>query len=94
MANESAVLFKLGAHEVTPADIVALADGRYRAMLDSEEAYRQRLERGAEIVARRLEAGDGLISLADGPSDGRSDGGERRPDDAWSLMQRHATATE
>jgi histidine ammonia-lyase len=94
MANESAVLFKLGAHEVTPADIVALADGRYRAMLDGEEAYRQRLERGAEIVARRLEAGDGLTSLADGWADGLVDGGEQRPDDAWSLMQRHATATE
>jgi hypothetical protein len=85
MASESAVLFKLGSHEVTPADIVALADGRYRAMLDGEEAYRQRLERGAEIVARRLEAGDGLTGLGEG---------ERgRPDDAWGLMQRHATAT-
>lgn len=86
MASESAVLFKLGAHAVTPGDIVALADGRFRAMLDSEEPYRQRLERGAEIVARRLEAGDGLTRLADD--------GNQRPDDAWSLMQRHATATE
>jgi histidine ammonia-lyase len=84
MANESAVLFKLGSHEVTPADVVALADGRYRALLDGDEPYRQRLERGAEIVARRLEAGDDLTSLGDG---------DRRPDDAWSLMQRHATAT-
>jgi histidine ammonia-lyase len=86
MASESTVLFKLGSHEVTPGDIVALADGRMRAMLDSDEAYRQRLERGAEIVARRLEAGDGLT----GPVD--IDG--CRPDDAWGLMQRHAAATE
>lgn len=84
MASESAVLFKLGSHEVTPGDIVALADGRYRALLDGDEAYRQRLERGAEIVARRLEAGDALTGLGEG---------ERRPDDAWGLMQRHATAT-
>jgi histidine ammonia-lyase len=84
MANESAVLFKLGAHEVTPADIVALADGRYRAVLDDDGAHRQRLERGAEIVARRLEAGDGLTALGEG---------ERRIDDALGLMQRHATAT-
>jgi histidine ammonia-lyase len=84
MANDSAVLFKLGSHEVTPGDVVALADGRYRALLDSDEPYRQRLERGAEIVARRLDAGDPLTSLDDG---------DRRPDDASSLMQRHATAT-
>jgi len=84
MASESAVLFKLGSHEVTPGDVVALADGRFRAVLDGDEAYRQRLERGAEIVARRLEAGDALTGLGDG---------ERRPDDAWGLMQRHATAT-
>jgi histidine ammonia-lyase len=83
MASESAVLFKLGSHEVTPGDIVALADGRFRAILDDDQAYRQRLERGAEIVARRLEAGDALTGLGD----------DRRPDDAWSLMQRHATAT-
>lgn len=83
MASESAVLFKLGSHEVTPGDIVALADGRFRAILDDDQPYRQRLERGAEIVARRLEAGDGLTGLGD----------DRRPDDAWSLMQRHATAT-
>jgi histidine ammonia-lyase len=86
MAIESAVLFKLGSHDVTPTDVVALADGRYRALLESDEAYRQRIERGAEIVARRLEAGDALTGLLDGV--------ERRADDAWALMQRHATATE
>lgn len=84
MASESAVLFKLGSHEVTPSDIVALADGRFRALLDDDASYRQRLERGAEIVVRRLDAGDALTGLGEG---------ERRPDDAWSLMQRHATAT-
>lgn len=86
MASESAVLFKLGAHQVAPGDIVALADGRYRAMLENDDAHRQRLERGAEIVARRLEAGDGLSHAIDG--------GEPRLDDAWGLFRRHATATE
>jgi len=84
MVNDSAVLFKLGSDEVTPGDVVALADGRYRALLDGEDAYRQRLERGAEIVGRRLDAGDALTSLGEG---------ERLRDDAWSLMQRHSTAT-
>lgn len=86
MANESAVLFKLGSHEVTPGDIVALADGRYRAILDDAEAHRLRLQRGAEIVARRLEAGDALTGVLDGS--------ERQLDEASGLMQRHATATE
>lgn len=86
MASESAVLFKLGAHDVTPGDIVAIADGRYRALLEEGEPYRQRLARGAEIVAQRLEAGDGLTGLLDGT--------EGRPDHAWGLIQRHATANE
>lgn len=86
MASESAVLFKLGTHPVTPSDIVAFADGRYRAVLDDNEGHRKRLQRGAEIVARRLEAGDALTGLLDGT--------DHQPDDAWGLMQRHATATE
>jgi histidine ammonia-lyase len=83
MASESAVLFKLGSHEVTPGDIVALADGRFRALLDDDQAYRQRIDHGAEHVARWLEAGDALTTLGED---------ERRPDDAWSLIQRHATS--
>lgn len=86
MANESAVLFKLGTQEVTPGDVVAMADGRFRAVLEEDEAHRQRFERGAEIVARRLEAGDSLTAALDGT--------ERGPDDAWGLMQRYATTTE
>ncbi|MCX4241664.1 aromatic amino acid ammonia-lyase [Paraliomyxa miuraensis] len=86
MVSESAVLFKLGTHPVTPSDVVGLADGRYRAVLDEDDAHRKRLRRGAEIVTRRLEAGDALTGLLDGT--------EHQPDDAWGLIQRHTTATE
>ncbi len=86
MASESAVLFKLGANEVTPLDIVALADGRYRALVENDEAHRQRIERGADVVTRQLELGDDLTHTVDG--------GAPRRDDAWGLVQRYATATE
>lgn len=86
MASDSAIFLKLGSDPVTPSDVVGLADGRARAMLDSDPAYRQRLERGAQIVERRLSAGDALTGLLDG-TQGQSD-------TAHGLMQRHATANE
>ena len=56
MPSESAILFHLGRGDVTPADVIALADGRYRAMLDPSEEYASRIDRGAELVQRRVAA--------------------------------------
>ncbi len=86
MASDSAVFLKLGSDPVTPGDIVGLADGRCRALLDAEPTYQQRLHRGAQIVERRLAKGDALTGLLDGTY-GRSD-------TAQGLMRRHATANE
>ncbi|MCH9681211.1 MAG: aromatic amino acid ammonia-lyase [Deltaproteobacteria bacterium] len=87
MANESAVLFQLGLDDITPGDIVALADGRYRAVLNPDEGYRAQLQRGAEIVRLQAQAGQPVIELLDREDDSRLD-------TATGLMQRHATATE
>ena len=56
MPSESAILFHLGRGDVTPADVIALSDGRYRAMLDPSDEYAKRIDRGAELVQRRVTA--------------------------------------
>lgn len=56
MPSESAILFHLGRGDVTPADVIALSDGRYRAMLDPSDEYTKRIDRGAELVQRRISA--------------------------------------
>ena len=86
MPSDSTVFFKLGSHAITPNEIVTMADGRGRAMLDDDPAYQQRLLRGAQIVERRLAAGDALTGLLDGRPE--------RSDTALGLMQRHATAID
>lgn len=57
MPSESAILFHVGSTDVKPGDIVALADGRYRAILDPSEEFESRIERGAEAVQKLAEAG-------------------------------------
>lgn len=86
MSSESAVFFQLGSGSITPNEIVAMADGRGRAILDDDQAYRERLTRGAQIVERRLANGDALTGLLDGLPE--------RADTAHGLMQRHATAND
>lgn len=56
MPAESAILFHVGRGDVTPADIIAFADGRYRASLDPDDDYTARIERGAELLQRRVGA--------------------------------------
>ncbi|MCA9705289.1 MAG: aromatic amino acid lyase [Myxococcales bacterium] len=86
MPSESAVFFELGSAAITPREIVAMADGRLRAMLADDPEYRQRLARGAQLVERRLATGDALTGVLDG-LDGRGD-------TAQGLMQRYATAND
>lgn len=88
MVNESATLFQIGLRPMGPSDIVALADGRVRAVIGLNPAHRERLERSAAIVEKHLAAGDPLAQLLD-----RADTGPT-PIDTRGLVQRHATATD
>lgn len=88
MASDSTGLFKLGSTDVAPSDVVALADGRLRAILDLDPQYRQRLDAGAAVVQRRLESGDALIDRLDRSA------AQATPDAAAGLLLRHATATD
>ncbi|MCA9655814.1 MAG: aromatic amino acid lyase [Myxococcales bacterium] len=89
MASDTTGLFDLSSSQVRPADVVALADGRVRAMVMPEGEHRQRLEAGARIVEQRLAAGDALIDRLD-----RAVPPGAPPDDADGLLLRHATATD
>ncbi len=86
MVSDSAIFLKLGSDPVTLGDVVALADGRARAMLDTDDNYQLRLTRGAQIVERHLAKGDGLTGLLDGTVG--------QHDSAQGLMQRYATAND
>lgn len=89
MGNDSTGLFKLGSTDVGPGEVVAMADGRLRAVLTPEEDYRKRLAAGATIVAQRLADGDTLVDRLD-----HARAGGQPPDDAAGLLMRHATATD
>jgi len=88
MAPDSTTLFQLGLHPVRPTDIVAMADGRLRAVIDHDPEYRARLTRGAAVVERRLAAGDPLVQLLDDAQEGPP------LHDSLGLIQRYATATD
>jgi len=57
MPAESAIVFHLGRGDVTPSDVIAFADGRYRAMLDPSAEYVERIERGANLAQQRAQQG-------------------------------------
>lgn len=88
MVSESATLFQLGVRPVKPADIVALADGRIRAVIGLHAEHRDRIERGAKIVEERLAAGDPLVQVLEWGDE------QATTVDAAGLLARYATATD
>ncbi|MEM7156129.1 MAG: aromatic amino acid ammonia-lyase [Myxococcota bacterium] len=86
MASDSTVLLHFGRHAIRPTEIVSLADGRMRAVIETDEGYRSRLTRGAEVVRQRLDAGNPVVDQLDGHQSG--------PPDAIGLVRRYGTATD
>lgn len=59
----------VGRHPLSWAQVVDIAWGRARPVLDPDPAYRELLGRGAQLVAQRIEAGDAIYGVTTGFGD-------------------------